>query len=158
MSIDAGQLRALAIRALVDLDPRLASHEAVDLVLGTAAVESDLGTYLRQVGGGPALGICQMEPTTYRDIWESWLAHRPDLVRRLVELGHRRDPTVLEYDLRHAIVMCRLHYRRVPERLPALGDVEGMAWYWKRFYNTPRGAGTVDRFCAAWRKHLGGVS
>lgn len=158
MSIDPGQLRALAIRSLVVVDPALASHEGIDLVLGTAAVESDLGTYLRQRGGGPALGICQMEPATYDDIWESWLAHRPDLVRRLVALGHPRDPAALEYDIRHALVFCRLHYRRVPEPLPALGDIRGLARYWKRHYNTPLGAGTEDGFLAAWRRHFGGYS
>jgi len=41
------------------------SGAAENLLLGTAAVESRMGTYLRQVGGGPALGIWQVEPVTH---------------------------------------------------------------------------------------------
>lgn len=40
------------------------SQPAEDLVMGTAAQESRL-TYLRQLGGGPALGLWQMEPATH---------------------------------------------------------------------------------------------
>ena len=45
------------------------------LVLGTAAVESDL-RFLYQIGRGPARGICQMEPATALDIWRNWMEAR----------------------------------------------------------------------------------
>jgi hypothetical protein len=41
--------------------------------------------------------------------------------------------------------MCRLHYRRVAEPLPAAKDTEAMAAYWKAHYNTPLGKGTVEK-------------
>ena len=40
-----------------------------------------------------------------------------------------------------------------PEPLPEAQDVEGLAEYWKQHFNTPRGAGTVTRFVAAYREH-----
>ena len=40
---------------------------AVELPLGTARVESGL-RHRRQIGGGPALGLSQMEPNTHDDI------------------------------------------------------------------------------------------
>ncbi|KAF0118141.1 MAG: hypothetical protein FD149_866 [Rhodospirillaceae bacterium] len=57
----------------------LHSPAAEALLLGTAIQESRLGTYLRQTGGGPALGVYQMEPATHEDIWTNFLAYRPDL-------------------------------------------------------------------------------
>jgi hypothetical protein len=42
--------------------------------------------------------------------------------------------------------MCRIHYLRVPEVLPAANDWPGFAAYWKNHYNTWLGAGTVDGF------------
>ena len=46
-----------------------ASPAARALLLGTAAQESAMGRYIRQLRGGPALGIFQMEPATHDDIW-----------------------------------------------------------------------------------------
>ena len=43
----------------------LYSEDAVNLVLGTACVESECGRWLHQLGTGPALGIYQMEPDTH---------------------------------------------------------------------------------------------
>ena len=60
--LNVRDLRVEVIRpALRALD--LWSPAAEDLVLGTAAQESGLA-YLRQIGGGPALGLWQIEPAT----------------------------------------------------------------------------------------------
>ena len=40
------------------------SHAAENLVVGTALAESGL-KFLRQKGGGPALGLFQIEPSTF---------------------------------------------------------------------------------------------
>jgi hypothetical protein len=42
--------------------------------------------------------------------------------------------------------MARIHYYRVAEALPHKDDLEGMAHYWKNYYNTPQGAGTTGEF------------
>ena len=52
----------------------LVSQEAENLLMGTAAQESALGEYIRQLGNGPALGIFQMEPETFDDIVRNYLA------------------------------------------------------------------------------------
>ena len=44
-----------------------------------------------------------------------------------------------------AAAMCRVHYRRVFESLPKLDDALGMATYWKKYYNTYAGKGTIDK-------------
>ncbi len=50
--------------------------------------------------------------------------------------------------------MARVHYLRVPEPLPAPGDIEGLARYWKAHFNTPAGAGTPAGFVANWRRYV----
>lgn len=134
------------------------SRPAEDLLLGTAAQESHLGTYLRQLGNGPAMGIYQMEPATARDIRDSWLrykdrlATRVGLLRYTASLGTHDDPwsEQLAANLAFATAMCRIHYLRQPGAIP--DTLEGQAAYWKRFYNTPLGRGTEDEYIDNWHR------
>ena len=74
--LDADQFTRLIIRPalkIIGLDFRAAE----ELLLGTALQESRL-TYLHQLGGGPALGLFQMEPGTHDDIWTNYLWNRPE--------------------------------------------------------------------------------
>lgn len=146
--IDPLQFRALIVRpALQALE--LHSPAAENLVMGTAAQESRL-QFLHQLGGGPALGVFQMEPATHSDIWTNYLRHRPRMVDKVLDAieydGRRPGAWRMVHDLRYAAIMCRLHYRRVPEKLPDAYDIEALAVYWKRYYNTAQGRGTVDEF------------
>jgi len=139
----------------------LYSESAKNLLLGTLAVESKMGHYLHQVNG-VALGICQMEPNTHHDIWHNYLSQpsKKDLLRRILvyfDASTRPMPERMIYDLRYAIVMCRLHYLRVPEPLPVADDIEGMARYWKQHYNTELGKGTIDKFIEAYNKFVLGA-
>ncbi len=52
----------------------------------------------------------------------------------------------LRGNLFYAAAMCRIFYLRFSKPLPQAGDWHGMAKYWKRYYNTHLGAGTVDGF------------
>jgi hypothetical protein len=47
--------------------------------------------------------------------------------------------------------MCRVHYYRVPAALPPAGDLAEQAAYWKRYYNTELGRGTVEHFLGTAR-------
>lgn len=153
MSIAITHLRTEVIRPCLRLLD-LWSPTAEDLLVGTAVQESHCGSYLRQMGGGPALGIYQMEPATHDDIWAHFLAYRPRLateVRRFLAPGvaaHEQLP----WNLYYATAMARMHYLRRPERLPAYGDVRGYAAYWKAHYNTPLGKGTEAEFVANWAR------
>lgn len=131
------------------------SEAAEQLVLGTALVESGL-RYVRQLGGGPALGYFQMEPDTHGDIWQNFLIYREKLADAVYALIEKPDNTgvpsseLLVDNHKYAAAMCRVHYLRAPAPLPAPNDLAGMAAYWKRFYNTPLGKGTPLKFMEAW--------
>ena len=42
--------------------------------------------------------------------------------------------------------MCRVHYYRAPTKLPEAEDLDGLAHYWKKYYNTELGAGKPEEF------------
>lgn len=126
----------------------LNSPAAVNLVTGTALVESGAAA-LSQIGGGPALGLWQMEPFTENDCWGSYLAFQPDLAARVralmvpaVSAAARTNQLV--GNLPYAAAMCRIKYRRAAAPLPAADDAAGLAGYWKAAYNSADGAGLVD--------------
>jgi len=143
----------------------MGGEAAIRLMLGTAAVESRL-RYLAQVGGGPALGIYQMEPATARDIVGRYLDQRQDIASRLSDAlapcapaprGWRHMPDGalcfrLAADLAFATALARVRYFWVPEPLPDASDVPAIARYWKRHFNTLGGAGTEAKFIDAYRE------
>lgn len=132
------------------------SKSAEILMIGTCAVESELGFYLHQLKG-PALGIYQMEPSTYLDIcrWLNSTKKHGALVFKLsTEFNFRMTfvppPTILLYDLRIATVFARLKYWMIKERLPESNRLELIAKYWKKHYNTPKGKGKWQDFISRY--------
>lgn len=135
------------------------SESAENLLLGTALVESGL-THLVQLGGGPALGVYQMEPATHDDIWKNFLKFRDDLRKRVCDTINL-DPGMRPEADRHLIgnlfyatAMARVHYLRVLESLPEADDVWRMAGYWKAYYNTELGKGMPEKYFAAWKRAM----
>ncbi len=121
---------------------------AENLVVGTALKESLL-RFVRQIKG-PALGLHQMERATHDDIHRTYLTRPANkrLRRGVLELaryfcGDWPDASELCGNMYYAAAMCRVHYLRVEEILPADDDAEGLARYWKHYYNTPAGRGDV---------------
>ncbi|MBI9110268.1 hypothetical protein [Maridesulfovibrio ferrireducens] len=154
MGINKEQLSDLIKRVLTEAG--LYSPSARELLLLTAAQESLGGTYLRQLGKGPALGIFQMEPATHDDIWSNFLAYREPLGERILEvagMGNGPDEKALEYNIAYAILMARVHYLRVKSRLPDGDDIKRLAEYWKDYFNTPLGAGTVEEAIHNYKRY-----
>jgi len=147
MPIDPTQLRRLISETLTEVG--LHSDSAVELLMLTAAAESNLGDYIAQAKG-PAVGIFQMEPATYDDIYASWFRYRPEGFKEVIAnfvnryVGTQRDSRTMRYNLKYAILMARLHYLRKKAPLPA-NEPGALAEYYKMHYNTPLGKGTVDK-------------
>ncbi len=134
----------------------LYSKSAEQLVLGTAVYESGGLKYIHQRDGGPALGICQMEPATHDDIWNNYLKYKIDLQYKITALAAFGGflPEDLMYNLRYAVAMCRVHYLRKKEPLPEAGDYIEQARYYKKYYNTYLGKGSVDKYLEAYSKYV----
>lgn len=153
MGINPVDLRLVVSRALEQL--QLAEPVAVDLVLGTAAHESGGFVHLTQKPG-PALGLWQIEPATHRDLYENFLRFREPLLTRLTRLWATEPARDMQLasNLAYGAAICRLIYYRAPDPLPEPGNVERLAMYWKRFYNTAAGKGTPQQFIDDYRRYV----
>jgi len=157
----------LSVSVVEHMFDRNASKEELGLLIGTAVTESDI-KYRFQKGGGPARGIFQMEPgeTGALDLFKNYLCYqnrpsRTELYRKLTQLWLGLDDipffipseeelgTHLAWNDFFAAFMARLQFWRVPKELPE--TVEGLAKYWKVYYNTSAGQGTVEQFLEKWR-------
>jgi len=146
------QLRELIDETLKEIG--LHSKDAVNLLMGTCAQESHLGEYIKQIKG-PALGIFQMEPATFVDIIDNYLYYHP--VKRMAKIiavckASHISPEDLRWNLKLSICFARIHYLRVPEKLP--NSIEGYAAYWKKYYNTYLGAGTEEEFIHNYKRFV----
>lgn len=137
----------------------LDSKDARNLLIGTCLQESLNGQYSRQIGG-PALGIYQMEPNTHRDIWENFLIYRPKYSRIIKQMIPNDQVSTIPnndhliYNPIYATQLCRIHYFRVKEPLPDTNNVQKLANYWKKYYNTMKGKGKVSEFIEKFETFL----
>lgn len=138
------------------------SPEAENLIFGTGLVESNYD-YLKQWNNGVARSWWQIEPgmTGAMDTIVNYLHYRKNLLskcavaakvapfyfRKGVEEEEVRD--LLETNIAYALIMCRLKYRRVPKKLEK--TVEGMAHYWKKYYNSELGKGDPKEFIEKYK-------
>lgn len=129
------------------------SLSAEVLMLGTAAHESHLGKYLKQIKG-PARGPYQMEPDTEKDIWENYLCYRPGRARLITNITgvDTPDDDHLTYNLVYSTAMARLHYRRISEPFPPADNLPAIASYWDRHYNRNPEKGFPAQFINDYRR------
>ena len=96
------------------------------------------------------------------DICENYLKYREDLMKKVAEAclldwRYFLEPKevdwrfILTTNLAAQIAICRLHYRRVPKKLPT--TLEEQAVFWKEYYNTAKGAGTPAKFLEIVKKY-----
>ena len=153
--ISAQLFRTAIVRpTLHDLD--LWSQAAENLLVGTALQESNLQAEKigPDIAGEKKYGIYQISQATldtvYRKVYVLYphlgnLANRfsgtcPSRVRQLVT------------NLGYATAIARLIYFLKPEALPHEDDIEALARYWKRYFNTPIGRGSVGDFILGYRR------
>lgn len=165
MRLDPGWWRRQVVRPALER-VGLWSESAEVLLVGTALAESRL-SWLRQLGGGPALGPYQVEPATHRSLWADLLRYRLQLAVDVLELagGTASDLptyrwTALADRLQHhlvasthttsipqmwwyatAVARCRYLWDRNP--LPPADDPEALAAYYVRVYNAG-GKATIE--------------
>jgi hypothetical protein len=154
MSINKSQFRSLIESVLMDLEEHTEhkiayTDAAVELLMMTAAHESLLGYYIRQTAG-PAVGPFQMEPFTHDDHWD-YITPRHWLYTAFCKMNLEidTDAEAMEYNLKYAIVMARIHYWRKPEGLPREDSptfLQELSEYCKEHYNTVAGKATASKY------------
>jgi len=176
--MDKGQLRELIQLVLKEYD--LYSRDAEEILMLTCAAESNMGKYIKQVGGGPALGIFQCEPATLE--WandkleqkqdKAYYKYKDALLEEdklfylkwnkiyiqtniLADTDHQKLRFMC--NILDQIIAARLvYYFKTPKALPSYKDVQGMAEYYKKYYNSILGAATVEGTIAKYNKYVKG--
>jgi hypothetical protein len=125
----------------------LYSLAAEKLLMGTAAIESRFVIRI-QFRGGPARGLFQMEPPTFKWLLEEFLAGKRHvhLKQAVLSLAGSSDPSpdqLTTNDL-FAAAMARVRYYAVPSPIPL--TLDGQAKYWRHYYNgeSPHGLKEAD--------------
>lgn len=156
MGIDVTQLENVIIRpSLAAIG--LLSDDAVQLMLLTAANESNLGEFLLQkgIGFGGGIGIYQMQSMTYNMLWDQVISGNSALRAKIrLFLGYEGKPVAqrLVSDLNLASILTRLFYFNIKDPLPKANNIPAMAFYYKRWYNTLLGKATVEEAEANYRR------
>ena len=132
------------------------NHKALQLLLGTAAQETHYGTFLDPTTYGAGVGVTQHDPIGFYDVRDRLRDRHKDKVRDrfgidMNAVEHRE----LAYSPLLALIWCRAHYKLVPEEIPT--TIEGLANYWKRYYNTEAGRGTSSEFIENYHRFIGTV-
>ena len=146
-------MRGIVNDVLQKLGEKYADPKALDLVYNTGLVESKY-VYLQQIKG-PARGFFQCEPWVAVDVCTNYLKYRESLMKKVAKVcmldwnvfmtpDEDQWRYILTTNVAAQIVLCRLHYRRVPKPLPR--TLEEQAHYWKDYFNTAKGKGTPEHF------------
>ncbi|MGI0119668.1 hypothetical protein [Zooshikella sp. RANM57] len=118
---------------------------AVNLLLETAAQETKLGNFPDRTPMGAGVGLCQIDPISFKDIQNRVRSADRDRLKEsfnvdLKTLQHRD----LAYSPLLSFIFCRLHYKLRPGAIPE--TLEGRANYWKKHYNTVAGKGRPEEY------------
>lgn len=124
-----------------------------ELLILVFAHESLGGTYIRQLGNGPARGFFQMEPATEKDCWDNWLKYK---VKLTIVLHDMIAPGLdnLTYNIAYQIAMAAIRLTRTKDTLPKKSDVNGLAAHWKKHYNTSLGKGTTEEAIKNYKSYV----
>lgn len=138
MGICANELRDYVIKPTLKY-LGVYSEAAVNLLLGTAAQESGLGSHLKQ-GKQQALGLYQIHPRTHTAIWDNYLAKQPDLASKVRGLASQHEflshpHAELATNLAYATAVAWIIYSRNNAKISDDDDVEDLADTWQRHYH-----------------------
>ena len=153
--INSMQMLTVIKDTLTKMGSKYASQDAQMLVFRTGLVESKYKYIMQKGGNNIARGFWQCEPWVAVSLCNDYLKYRKELLKKVAEVCHLdwsyftspdedKWREVLTTNLIAGIVVCRLHYWRVPKKMPTALDDQ--AAYWKQWYNTSKGAGTPEHF------------
>lgn len=143
------------MRACEIISPRT-TVVSKNLLIETCAVETGIGT-IRDEYEAQGRGILQFDIVGFDDTQKRFGGKYPEIVAELAEhLGihwHCVTFEMLEYAPLLSAVFCRAKYYLVPHAIP--NTRAERAQYWKTWYNSELGAGTVEHYLEMADRHVG---
>lgn len=120
-------------------------ENAYRLLVETAAAETLYGTLRDPTPHGAGAGLFQCDPIGLIDTVDRTPANIHELVRKEFGVDLKRfSHHSLNTSPLVAAIVARLHYRLRPGAIPS--TVRERGEYWKKWYNTAAGKGTVDQY------------
>lgn len=142
--VDAKQLVAI-VYAVCDVLGGGKGDLAIRLLLETAAQETLLGRYKDPTPSSAGRGVFQIDPIAFADVQARVRVGDVEAIKARCNFDVRTlRHEVLDVSPLASAVFARLFYKFIPEPIPT--SVDGRAAYWKRFYNTPSGAGLPAQY------------
>lgn len=142
-----GLYSTLQIRPMAEavVDVLGGGEEAVLLLCETAAAETLYGTLPDPTPSGAANGLCQCDEKPFLDTVKRTSLADIAAIKKAFGFDLREIKwTDLRYSPLLSLIVCRLHYKLRPGKIPS--TLEGRAQYWKVNYNSVLGAGTVQGY------------
>ena len=139
-------------KAVCDALGKGKNGRAFELLLETAAAETQLGTYPDNFAAN-GHGLCQIDQISFNDIKTRTRERHKQKIE--FYFGIQLDDIKISHiqtGPRWAFIFARLHYILKPEPIPA--TLKGRADYWKKHYNTVAGKGTPEHYIESAHKHL----
>ncbi len=149
----SGPIEAVKLARMVCAVLGNGSNEtAVQLLVETSQQETKLGAYRDPTPYSAGHGICQFDKIGFVDVRQRTRAAAARSIYKrfgvtLKQVEHRE----LEFSPMLSFIFCRLFYRLIPEPIPK--TLAGRAAYWKKYYNTEKGAGTAEEYIHS-AKHI----
>ena len=133
------------------------SSKIHDMVMETIATESNMGYYVVQVGG-PALSLCQIEPSTAKEL-EAWIkANHKDVYREIRQFWEYSKSDEYNYvnNVPYNIALClAVYWWRTGYNFLDLCDTrESRAATYKLTYNSVLGKNSTRRYIADAERYL----
>lgn len=128
-----------------------------DVVMETIATESNMGYYVVQVGG-PALSLCQIEPSTAKEL-EGWLkVNHKDVYREIREFWEYSKSDEYNYtnNVPYNIALClAVYWWRTGYNLLDLCDTrQSRAATYKLVYNSVLGKNSTQRYISDAERYI----
>lgn len=138
MGIYVNDLRELVIRPMLEHLNEW-SQTAENLLLGTAAQESQLGFKL-QCDKGDGLGLYNISAHTHTQVWDQFLVTDPELASRLRGLASQQQflkspHSELIFNLGYASAIAWMIYKRCHLKLPDCSNIHELAKCWLTYYH-----------------------
>lgn len=146
--LDTVYLYGTIKRVLKTLNISLKDEENfILLLMETVAIETNFGFYVTQIKG-PALGVFQIQPSTFRSLNKNYLRLNPE-IKEKIDLYRRNDLTDeenLTYNLKYQIAYAAVLYIANGCHTRDLSSKNNRARIYKIYFNSLEGKATISDF------------
>ena len=117
---------------------------ADELLIETAGAETNKGLTKDNGVLTAGIGLTQFDKGAFEDT-----KNRSEKYRQKIKNELKVDINLVEWEMLAyspflALLFTRLKYKLIPEEIPL--NIEDRAKYWKKYYNTMLGAGTIEHY------------